>query len=185
MGNYASTAATTPTSANAKLHAPIATGLISELENDTDGKIIGQLEEIFFAAQANANVQNIRQHMMELGQEELRHKFLEIDTDGNGLLDAEEIKIGFGMLADQILAAKYAQMKESTISLLTSKMDSDGDGCISVKQVMVFCLGEEQGTAAAHNHIEGVLPRFTPPFKGTSKRSREATELLRRALVNE
>jgi hypothetical protein len=177
MGNtFASAAA--PTVA-AESDSPFITGLIKALKADKDGRLIALLEETFIAALANANVQYIRQHMTELGHEGLRLKFLELDTDGNGMLDATEAKAGFTMIVEQILAIKCGLVAKRTVDLLTVAMDADGDGNISVEEALVFCLGEAKGVAAAKDHAQGVLPNFTPPphLKGASARSEQATAL--------
>eukprot|EP01043_Picozoa_sp_COSAG02_P040099 COSAG02_NODE_3217_length_7156_cov_5.216381_3_plen_210_part_00 len=194
MGNtFASTASPTEIVDSAVVVAesdsPFITGLIKELKADKDGRHIALLEEAFIAALANANVQRIRQHMTELGHEGVRLKFLELDTDGNGLLDSTEAKAGFTMIVDQILAIKCGLVTKATVDLLTAAMDADGDGNISVEEVLVFCLGEAKGAAAAKDHAKGILPNFTPPphLKGASARSEQATalEMTRRHLQAE
>ena len=95
-------------------------------------KIIGLKQQSMFQRQISAFISNTIMATSEM--REIKRVFREIDSDENGTIDLEELRIGLTKLSTVV-----AEITEDTVAEIFASMDMNKDGQISESEFLSSC----------------------------------------------
>ena len=159
MGASWSPAASPPQPSPAPATLTLTSQLLAEWRADKTGALYRAFKEEADRQEAAASVDYIREIMRELNADALSKKFTVFDQDRNGTLDADEMMLAFDDIIEFIHAEKRKADKRAIVAQLIALLDTDGDGGVSLAEVLAFVLGEEDAEVALQEHF---ADRWTP-----------------------